>query len=114
MKEISLTLQQSVPKHQNNRMKQGLKDEKKIIWLYKNKLDCKVSETGFVISESYPFHTPYSKMAATQDGLGRGARKRGIEGHGTRDSTRQPQGNGHIANSGEKSTETANYHSLPT
>ena len=28
-------------------------------------------------------HTPYSKMAATQDSLGRVARKRGIEGHGT-------------------------------
>ena len=29
-------------------------------------------------------------MAATQDGLGRVARKQGIEGHGTRDSMRQP------------------------
>ena len=28
-------------------------------------------------------NTPYSKMAATQDGLGRVARKQGIEGQGT-------------------------------
>lgn len=39
----------------SNKMKQGLKDEKKIIWLYENKLDCKVTQTGFVISQSYPF-----------------------------------------------------------
>jgi len=43
-------------------MKQGLKDEKKIIRLYENKLDCKVSETGFVISQSYPF------LGASPDG----------------------------------------------
>ena len=43
-------------------MKQGLKDEKKIIWLYENKLDCRVSETGFVISQSYPF------LGASPDG----------------------------------------------
>ena len=36
-------------------MKQGLKDEKNIIWLYENKLDCKVTETGYVISQSYLF-----------------------------------------------------------
>lgn len=36
--------------YQSNKMKQELKDEKKIIWQYENKLDCKVSETGFVIS----------------------------------------------------------------
>ena len=30
-------------------------------------------------------NTPYSKMAATQDSLGRVAWKRGIEGHGTRE-----------------------------
>ena len=41
--------------YQSKKMKQGLKDEKKIIWLYENKLDCKVTETGFVISQSYPF-----------------------------------------------------------
>ena len=38
-------------------------------------------------TSSIPRETPYSKMAATQDALGRVARKRGIEGHGTRDST---------------------------
>ena len=38
-----------------------MKDEK-IIWLYENKLDCKVSETGFVISQSYPF------LGASPDG----------------------------------------------
>ena len=43
-------------------MKQGLKDEKKLIRLYENKLDCKVSETGFVISQSYPF------LGASPDG----------------------------------------------
>ena len=48
--------------YQSNKMKQGLKDEKKIIWLYENKLDCKVSETGFVISQSYPF------LGASPDG----------------------------------------------
>lgn len=47
---------------QSNNMKQGMKDEKKIIWLYENKLDCKVSETGFVISQSYPF------LGASPDG----------------------------------------------
>ena len=41
--------------YQSNKMKQGLTDEKKIIWIYENKLDCKVSETGFVISQNYPF-----------------------------------------------------------
>ena len=48
--------------YQSNKMKQGLKDEKKIICLYENKLDCKVSETGFVISQSYPF------LGASPDG----------------------------------------------
>lgn len=43
-------------------MKQGLKDEKKIILEYENKLDCKVSETGFVISQSHPF------LGASPDG----------------------------------------------
>jgi len=41
--------------YQSNKMKQGLKDEKRIIWQYENTLDCKVSETAFVISQSYPF-----------------------------------------------------------
>jgi len=36
-------------------MQQRLKDEKKIIRVYENKLDCKVSETGFVIFQGYPF-----------------------------------------------------------
>ena len=35
-------------------------------------------------------YTPYSKMAATQDGLGRVARKRGIEGHGRQHSQWRP------------------------
>ena len=48
--------------YQSNKMKQGLKDEKKIIRLYENKLDLKVSETGFVISQSYPF------LGASPDG----------------------------------------------
>ena len=39
----------------SNKTKQWLKDEKNIIWLYENKLDSKVSETGFVISQRYPF-----------------------------------------------------------
>ena len=39
---------------------------------------------------SVTHHTPYSKMAATQDGLGRVARKRGIEGHGTQHSQWRP------------------------
>ena len=43
-------------------MKQGLQGEKKIIWLYENKLDCKVTETGFVISQSYP------SLGASPDG----------------------------------------------
>ena len=38
--------------YQSNKMKQGLKDEKKILRLYEDKLDCKVSETGFVMSQS--------------------------------------------------------------
>lgn len=36
-------------------MKQGLKDEKRILSLYEKKLDCKVIETGFLISQSPPF-----------------------------------------------------------
>ena len=48
--------------YQSNKMKQGLKDEKKIILEYENKLDCKVSETGFVISQSHPF------LGASPDG----------------------------------------------
>ena len=60
-------------------------------------------------------HTPYSKMAATQDGLGRVARKRGIEGHGTRDSTREPQGNGQTyCEFRGKKYQNSEYHSLPT
>lgn len=47
--------------YQSNKMKQGLKDEK-IILEYENKLDCKVSETGFVISQSHPF------LGASPDG----------------------------------------------
>ena len=39
---------------------------------------------------NWMFMTPYSKMAATQDGLGRVARKRGIEGHGTQHSQWRP------------------------
>lgn len=38
--------------YQSNRIKQWLKDEKNIIWLYENKLDSKVSETDFVISQT--------------------------------------------------------------
>ncbi|KAL9961806.1 hypothetical protein ACROYT_G030828 [Oculina patagonica] len=48
--------------YQSNKMTQGLKDEKKIILLYENKVDCKVSETGFVISQSHPF------LGASPDG----------------------------------------------
>ena len=48
--------------YQSNKMKQELKGEKKIIWLYENTLDCKVNETGFVISQSYPF------LVASPDG----------------------------------------------
>ena len=33
--------------YESNKMKRGLKDGKKMIWPYKNNLDCKVSETGF-------------------------------------------------------------------
>ena len=49
-------------------------------------------------------------MAATQDGLGRGARKRGIEGHGTQEILRgnHSEMDRHIVNSGKKSTKTAN------
>ena len=43
--------------YQSNKRKQGLKDEK-IIWLYENILDFKDSETGFVLSQSYPFLGP--------------------------------------------------------
>ena len=48
--------------YQSNKMKQGLQDEKQIIWLYENKLDCKVTETGFVIPQSYLF------LGASPDG----------------------------------------------
>ena len=48
--------------YQSNKMKQGLKDEKKILRLYEDKLDCKVSEMGFVISQSRPF------LGASPDG----------------------------------------------
>lgn len=48
--------------YQSNKMKQGLKHEKKIIWLYENKLDCKFSETSFVKSQSYSF------LGASPDG----------------------------------------------
>ena len=43
-------------------------------------------------------------MAATQDGLGRVARKRGIEGHGTQEILRgnHREMDRHIANSGKK------------
>ena len=46
-------------------------------------------------------------MAATQDGLGRVARKRGIEGHGTQEILYDLRGNHgemdrHTANSGKK------------
>ena len=49
-------------------------------------------------------------MAATQDGVGRLARKRGIEGHGTQETLRgnHREMDRHIANSGKKSTKTAN------
>ena len=62
-------------------------------------------------------------MAATQDGLGRVARKRGIKGHGTQELLRgnHREMDRHTANSGKKSTKTANitrclheYHSLPS
>ena len=48
--------------YQSNKMKQELQGEKKIIWRYENKLDCKVTETGFVICQSYPF------LGASPDG----------------------------------------------
>ena len=49
-------------------------------------------------------HTPYSKMAATQDGLGQVARKRGIEGHGTQEILwgNHREMDRHIVNSGKK------------
>ena len=34
-----------------------------------------------ILSEFLKTHTPYSKMAAASDDLGRVARERGIEGH---------------------------------
>ncbi len=43
-------------------MKQGLQDEKQITTLYKNKMSCKVNETGFIISKSHPF------LGASPDG----------------------------------------------
>ena len=42
------------------------------------------------ISSTPTPNTPYSKMAATRDGLGRVARKRGIEGHGIQHSQWRP------------------------
>ena len=49
-------------------------------------------------------------MAATQDGLGRVARKRGIKGHGTQELLRgnHREMDRYTANSGKKSTKTAN------
>ena len=49
-------------------------------------------------------------MAATQDGLGRVVRKRGIEVHGTQEILRgnHREMDRHIANSGKRSTKTAN------
>ena len=49
-------------------------------------------------------------MAATQDGLGRVAWKRGIEGHGTQEILRgnHREMDRHTANSGKKSTKTPN------
>ena len=78
-----------------------------ICWSTAGALTIYMEKLEIVVGQSNGLHhTPYSKMAATQDGLGRVARKRGIEGHGTRDpirSTRQPQGmDRHTANSGKK------------
>ena len=53
-------------------------------------------------------------MAATQDGLGRGARKRGIEGHGTQEILgNHREMDRHTANSG-KNHQNSEYHPLPT
>ena len=49
--------------YKSDKMKQGLTDEKRIILQYENELDCKVSETGFVISQSQPF------LGASPDGM---------------------------------------------
>ena len=55
-------------------------------------------------------YTPYSKMAATHDGLGRVARKRGIEGHGTQEILRgnHREWTDILRIQGKKSTKTAN------
>ena len=47
-------------------------------------------------------------MAATQDGLGRVARKQGIEGHGTQEARTD------ILRIQEKKHQNSEYHSLPT
>lgn len=47
---------------QSNKMKQGLKDEKKIVKLYEDKVECKVDESGFLISSTHPF------LGASPDG----------------------------------------------
>ena len=48
--------------YQSAMMKQGLKDEKSILSLYEKQLDCKVDDTGFLISWSHPF------LGASPDG----------------------------------------------
>lgn len=48
--------------YQSAMMKQGLQDEKKIVKLYECKMDCKVKESGFLISKSHPF------LGASPDG----------------------------------------------
>ena len=61
-------------------------------------------------------NTPYSKMAATQDGLGRVARKRSIEGQGSQEILRgnHREMDRRIANSAKKKHQNSEYHSLPT
>lgn len=48
--------------YQSAMMKQRLKGEKRIFSLYEKQLDCKVDDTGFLISRSHPF------LGASPDG----------------------------------------------
>lgn len=48
--------------YQSEMMKQGLKDEKKILRVYESKLGCKVREVGFIVSRSHPY------LGASPDG----------------------------------------------
>jgi hypothetical protein len=47
---------------QTQKMRRGLKDERKILTLYEEKLGCKVHKVGFVISSTHPF------LGASPDG----------------------------------------------